>query len=199
MAFLLPRKGRALNRGCRIAAALLLCAGALLPGGRASAQENGAMPRQPTADELFRVESEYALRQRMIAEARAEKRETPIFPPAPAVQAPFPGRFFAPNVAHAEASYVCYGRLLFEQINAERYGWDLGPIHPLLSMGKFYLDVAMLPYNLATAPCRCYECSNYGYCLPGSPVPLVLYPPELSLTGAAAEGAAIALLLAIFP
>jgi hypothetical protein len=97
-----------------------------------------------------------------------------------------------------EPSYLCYGRLYFEQKNFERYGWDLGPFTPLLSAAGFYWDLAWLPYHLATAPCRQYECSA-GYCLPGSPVPLLLYPPELSLTGFVAEAGTVVAMVAIFP
>jgi len=95
-------------------------------------------------------------------------------------------------------NYVCYKRLLFEQKNMERYGWDLGPLAPIISAATFYADVVTLPYHLATDPCRCYECST-GYCLPGDPVPLLLYPPEISLTGAVAEAGTILALVAIFP
>src|SRR5262249_55725618 len=182
-----------------------LCAGALLRGARAEAQgafkqlpevDKAITTKAPTPAELFRVESEATLRRRMAEEARRANAQPPLFPPAPApaAAAPFPGRFWRHAVAYAEPSYVCYGRLYFEQINAERYGWDLGPIHPLVSLGKFYWDVLTFPYNLGTDPCRCYECSNHGYCLPGSPVPLMIYPPEWSATGALTEAAPLALL-----
>jgi hypothetical protein len=95
-------------------------------------------------------------------------------------------------------SYVCYGRLLFQQVNMERYGWDLGIFSPILSGAEFYFDVITLPYHIATAPWRCYD-SNAGYCLPGDPVPLLLYPPELSVTGTIGEAAALLAVLAIFP
>ncbi len=45
---------------------------------------------------------------------------------------------------------VCYGRLLFQQKNAERYGWDLGPLHPVLSGLVFFGDVATLHRGLKT-------------------------------------------------
>ena len=95
-------------------------------------------------------------------------------------------------------NYVCYGRLLFQQTNMERYGWDLGILSPVISGAEFFFDVFTLPYHVATAPWRCYE-SSAGYCLPGDPVPLLLYPPELSLTGLAAEAAVVTGLVFIFP
>jgi hypothetical protein len=72
--------------------------------------------------------------------------------------------------------------LFFEQLNFERYGWDLGPVTPFLSAGKFYFDLAALPFCVAMDPCRCCECGT-GYCLPGDPVPLLLYLPECRWTG----------------
>jgi len=120
----------------------------------------------------------------------------PSYPPAPP-----PGyvpRPWEPLAELVEPAYLCYDRLYFEQINAERYGWSLGPLHPLIAAGIFYFDLATLPYHAATDPLRRYEC-NPGYALPGDPMPLLLYRPELSLTGALAEAAAVGVLLAIFP
>src|SRR5262249_38712212 len=97
-----------------------------------------------------------------------------------------------------EPRYLCHRRLLFQQLNAERYGWDYGLFAPAISTAVFLKDFVLLPYHLGTQPCRHFECSA-GWCLPGDPVPLLLYPPELSLTGAAAEGAAIATLIWLFP
>ena len=97
-----------------------------------------------------------------------------------------------------EPNYVCYGRLLFEAKNFDRYGWDLGLVTPVVSAGMFYFDVATLPYHLFTDPCRHCECSA-GYCLPGDPVPYLIYPPHWSLTGAMFEAGTIVALYAIFP
>jgi hypothetical protein len=196
------RKGRTLARW----ACYLLCAGALLRGTPAHAQAFKTLPdaseaistKPPSPDVLFRVESEAAWRKRMVAEANQRKASAPIFPPEPVPESPFAGRAWPRQAVFAEPSYVCYGHLLFEQINAERYGWDLGPIHMLVSPAIFFLDVAVLPYNLAAHACCPCECSS-GYCLPGSCVPLMLYPPELSASGAIAEAATIGLLLVIFP
>jgi hypothetical protein len=97
-----------------------------------------------------------------------------------------------------ESAFLCYDRLYFEQLNGERYGWDLGPFHPLVSAGRFWFDVAALPYYAGTDPLRWYECDT-GYALPGDRMPLLLYLPKPSLTGAAAEAAAIGLLFVTFP
>jgi hypothetical protein len=97
-----------------------------------------------------------------------------------------------------EPHFVCYGRTYFTELNSERYGWDLGPLQPFVSAGVFFWDVVALPYHIATDPCRCYECSA-GYCLPGEPVPYLLYPPTFSLSGLGAEAATAVVLFAVFP
>ena len=79
-----------------------------------------------------------------------------------------------------------------------RSSTDLGFAAPFISAGEFFKDVVLLPYHMGTDPCRHEECSA-GYCLPGDPVPLLCYPPELSLTGATAEAGVVLGLIAIFP
>jgi hypothetical protein len=148
-----------------------------------------------------RLETEAAFHERLRQEARERPTtEPPVeFPPEPVVTGGGPlERSFAPMTEFAEPNYVCHGRLFFEQINQERYGWDLGFIDPLVSAGGFFLDLVALPYKIGTDPCRFYECSA-GYCLPGDPVPMLLYPPEFSITGSWTEAATIVGLLAIFP
>jgi hypothetical protein len=158
----------------------------------------------PKPDRVFRLESEPALLERMAREATLGENPlglryqfvTPNYPPARP-----PGsveRPWEPLAEVVEPAYLCYGRLYFEQINQERYGWDLGCLQPLISTGIFYFDLAMLPYNAATDPLRRYEC-NTGYDLPGDPMPLLLYVPERSLTGVLAEATAIGLMFVIFP
>jgi hypothetical protein len=189
------------------------------PGGSAlqqtGFQQPGGMRRGPSADEtsdyqiqleppgpqrIFRLESEAKLQERI----RQESRERPtyeriIFPDEPIVgHGQHAARMFPHRDMLVEPNYVCYNRLYFEQKNSERFGWDLCFIQPFVSAGTFFFDVATLPYHFWTDPCRCYECSA-GYCLPGDPVPLLLYPPELSLTGALAEAMTGAALFLIFP
>jgi hypothetical protein len=147
----------------------------------------------PGPDRLFRLESEDALHERMRQEAR---QRTPMarltFPDEPIVSdRPYAGRSWAPSAEIVEPTYVCYGRLYFEQKNPERYGWDLSLLSPIVCATEFYFDFLTLPYNAGTEPFRKCECSA-GYCLPGDPVPYLLYPPKLSLTGLLAEGAAYA-------
>jgi hypothetical protein len=152
----------------------------------------------PGSQRLFQLESEAMLKERMRQEAK-RYGERLTFPDEPILsKLPYTARQWEPQTRQVEPSYVCYGRLLFEQKNFERYGWDLGPVTPLVSAGAFFWDVLALPYHVGTRPCQQYECSA-GYCLPGDPVPFLLYPPEISLTGALAEGAAVTGAFLIFP
>lgn len=130
----------------------------------------------PGPETLFRLESEAEMRRRMRQENKGQKLE---FPDTRIIlsKTPFMERNWDPQEEVVEPYYTAYRRLYFEQINAERYGWDFGYLHPLIALGTFYFDFATLPFQLIAEPCRCYE-YNSGYCLPGSPVPLLLYPPH---------------------
>ncbi len=154
----------------------------------------------PGPQKLFRLESEESLMERMRQEALGRTpRERIVFPQEPILSRDtYTGRFWPTMNMKVEPAYVCYNRLLFEQKNFERYGWDLGPATVALSPALFYIDGAMAPYNLFKDPCRHHEC-NAGYCLPGDPVPLLLYSPGLSLSGSVMEAGAILAILAIFP
>jgi hypothetical protein len=165
-----------------------------------AAQEYQIPLEPPGPDRIFRLESEAQLMERMRQEARNRRPvERITFPDEPILSKDwYAGRSWPPTDRPVEPNYVCYERLLFEQKNFERYGWDLGPIAPVVSFGTFFADFVMTPYNLFKDPCRCWD-ANAGYCLPGDPVPLLLYPPELSVSGAMAEAAAVLAIVAIFP
>jgi hypothetical protein len=155
----------------------------------------------PGTQRLFRLESEAGWQERVRQEARGRKpmEHRVVFPDEPILSRDtYAGRQWPLQDRFAEPNYVCYGRLYFEQINLERYGWDLGFVSPFVSGTAFFWDVATMPYHAWTDPCRCYECSA-GYCLPGDPIPFLLYPPGASLTGALAEGGVAVALFAIFP
>jgi hypothetical protein len=150
------------------------------------------------------LESEAELRQRMARDAADGANPLNLkyqifFPdyPTPTKEA-YVARRWESLPELIDPAFVCYRRLYFQQLNFERYGWDLGPLSPFLSQGAFYLDLVTLPYHVAMNPLRRYECST-GYCLPGDPVPLLLYPPQLSVAGAAAECAVIGLAFILFP
>lgn len=173
---------------------------AAAPAGRDDTQPGYRIPFElPGPERLFRADSEEALFQRMRQEARERKPEELVFPEEPVLsKEPYYGRDWPKVKMVVEPHFVCHGRLHFEELNTERYGWELGVLQPLLSSLDFYKNVALLPYHVMTYPCRCYDCSS-GKCLPGDPVPLMLYPPDLTVTGTLGEAAVIAALVAIFP
>jgi hypothetical protein len=154
----------------------------------------------PGPQQVFRLESETSLQERMRQEGR--QRPTPEriqFPDEPLVgKGAYLTRGFTPKQMVVEPNYLCYHRLYFERLNSERYGWDLGFIQPVVSTAGFYWDLAFLPYHMWTDPCRNYD-SNAGYCLPGDPVPLLLYPPQLSVTGALGEAVTVVGIVFAFP
>ena len=146
------------------------------------------------------VESDAQLKERIRQENRGRKNlERIIFPADPIISTDrYNGRKWYPMRLEVAPYYVCYGRLRFEQPNFERFGWGLGVFTPLISSGMFLWDFVTLPYHMAMEPCRCFE-YNTGYCLPGDPVPLLLYPIEISATGFVAEVGTILTLVACFP
>ncbi len=152
----------------------------------------------PGPQRVFRLESEDAFRERMKQEAR-QRGQRIEFPPEPIVSTEsYSGRSYPPTQEIVEPGYVCYGRLYFEERNAERYDWDLGIMQPLVSLGYFYKDVLLFPYHYFTDPCRKFDC-DAGYCLPGDPTPYLLYPPAISVSGLIGEAGAVLAVLAILP
>jgi hypothetical protein len=154
----------------------------------------------PISRVAISVESDAQLKERIRQENR--ERKTPeriVFPADPVISTEaYAGRKWYPMRLEVAPYYVCHGRLRFQQINFERYGWDLGVFSPLISGGMFLWDFVTLPYHLAMEPCRCFE-YNTGWCLPGDPVPLLLYPLQISPTGFVAEVGTILTLVAVFP
>jgi hypothetical protein len=155
----------------------------------------------PGLERIARLDSDETLQERIKQETRTHSpNEIVIFPEEPILSRDrYYGRRGAwqERVLTVEPYYVSYGHLYFQDLNAERYGWDLGPIHPLICTAKFYYDLAMLPIHITNDPCGS-EAST-GYCLPGDPVPFTLYPPEVTVKGTITEMAVILALVAIFP
>jgi hypothetical protein len=173
---------------------------ALGGAGDAASGEFQYLVSPPSSESIFRLESEADLFVRMEQEWRDNGHtDRLIFPDEPSIsQDKYLGRAWPQYTEIAEPNYVCYKRLMFEQLNYERQGWDLGVLNPPLSAGEFFADVALLPYHAFTDPFRTFECSA-GYCLPGDPTPLLIYPPELSASGTVAEASAILGVFAVFP
>jgi hypothetical protein len=98
---------------------------------------------------------------------------------------------YPPQAINIEPTYLIHRRLLFEDLNSERYGWDLGFLQPMLSAACFYKDVLLLPSNVASGFAEGFWDTNAGKCLPGSPTPFMLYPPGLTVTGGTFEGVVV--------
>lgn len=90
---------------------------------------------------------------------------------------------YTPRTLYVEPGYVVHRRLHFEEKNAERAGWDLGPLSTLVSAGHFYRDVLLWPGSLVTGWSSGFWDTSAGKCLPGAPSPYYLYPPGLSTAG----------------
>ncbi len=155
----------------------------------------------PGRERLFGSrDTERQLEERMRQEAKdVGIADTVLFPPSdPLTNEVYQPRQFAPMVAIAEPSYIVYGRLFFEEKNTERNAWNLGFIQPVVSTLYFYKDIVFLPHNCASDLHRKFE-TNAGECWPGNSLPYMCYPPELSVTGSAAEIALLIGMLAIVP
>jgi hypothetical protein len=155
-------------------------------------------------NQVVRLESEANFNRRLVQKVRQKQTvsgipERAAFPEEPVITTKkYAARTFPGHLLLVEPAYVCYGPLLFQEKNAERYGWDLGIIQPPLQAGIFFADVVTLPYHLTTSLLRGPNCSA-GQCLPGDPVPYMLYPPNLSLAGGVVEAGVIVGLCAVFP
>lgn len=106
---------------------------------------------------------------------------------------------YPPMRVNYDALYVVHRRLHFEEKNAERYGWDLGIIQPIVSTLFFYKDTLLLPNSLASGVAYGFYDTNAGKCLPGSPTPYMLYPPGLTITGTLTEAVIVTGATFIFP
>lgn len=155
----------------------------------------------PGLERISRLDSDAKLRERIRQETQErDPKERVQFPEEPILSRDtYMGRgsIWPARQMIVEPNYVAYGHLYFQDLNAERYGWDLGVVHPLIANAKFYYDLALLPMHCTQW--KCQNDSSVGYCLPGDPVPFRLYPPEITFEGTVAEIAVIAALVAIFP
>lgn len=155
----------------------------------------------PGPQRLFQRESESQVFERLRRESVAARvGSTRVFFPEeePITREPFAPRMFHPSTLVVEPSFVCHRRLFFEQDNFERAGWDIGPFQLAVCLGAFYYDILLFPYHYGTRPCQRYDCSA-GKCLPGDATPLLLYPFEWSLSGAALQAAVVGGFIPVFP
>lgn len=154
----------------------------------------------PNRDQLYQVDSESTLAER-IRQLRKSLSKTPLdFPDEDSmrIKTTLERRHFPESKAVEAASYVVYNPLYFQQINTERYGWELGVFQPLVGTAQFYGDVLLFPYKVAVNPPWACE-ANAGYALPGDAEPLRFLTPPFSWRGVAGEVGAAVGGAAIFP
>ena len=141
----------------------------------------------PGPNELYRrrlSEAQWQEQQRQDAKRFGVNKKV-IFPePLVLTTEKFKPRAWSPSISYVTPGYVVHDRLLFEQINFERYGWELGVLGPPVQAGTYFIDLAMLPYRLLSRPLDQMDTSAGKY-LPGDNVPLMLYPESFSITGLA--------------
>ncbi len=149
----------------------------------------------PPKNELFRAESDASFLER-IRQQKAANKDPFEFPAEEPIKTALTPRSFPPATAIQFPSYVVYQPTYFQQINAERYGWELGVFQPLISTAQFYGDVLLLPYKVSAQPPSCCD-SNVGYIQSGDPESLRFLTMPFSWrgvigqTGAAVGGAAL--------
>ena len=163
-------------------------------------------------DDAFRFQNDAELDKRIVGELVAAEKRNPKFEyKASAYALPQPAKVGASGVAYVpktasygptaaliEPGYLVHRRLMFEEKNSERNGWDLGFIQPLVSTAAFYKDALLMPAHLASNLAERYDTSA-GKCLPGNAVPYYLYPEEITLFGATVGAVAVTGAAFIFP
>jgi hypothetical protein len=151
------------------------------------AQEISLRTGLPDPDRMFeplKSESQWKESIRQEAKRLGPTRKV-IFPETyPLTAEKYKRRSWEPSGTQVTPGYVVHDRLLFEQPNFERYGWNLGPLGPPVEMGTYFLDLALAPYRMFSRPMDQIDGSAGKY-LPGDNVPLQIYPESFSLTGAA--------------
>jgi hypothetical protein len=167
--------------------------------GGSAIQNTPIVLEMPKREDVFRFESNVQLGTRIKRELQAQYNIPVDMPTIPVIATgPLPVRANSPMQVLIEPSYVMHRRLFFEHKNTERAGWDFGPAQPIISSLHFYKDIVLLPSKMASNFLEPYETSA-GKCLPGSPTPLLWYPPEITAFGGTVGAAAIVGTVALFP
>jgi hypothetical protein len=97
-----------------------------------------------------------------------------------------------------EASMLCHGPILFEQLNAERYGITYGCLQPAVSAAHFFVTVPALPYKVwAQGHDHCQYA--LGYYRPGSYAEPQYYRPRISADAGLFQAGVIVGLIYILP
>lgn len=112
--------------------------------------------------------------------------------------AEFVGRDWTVTDYRWEASMLCHGPLLFEQLNAERYGITYGCMQPVVSAAHFFVTVPALPYKVWA---QGHDHCQYvlGFYRPGSPAKPQCYRPRISADAGLFEAGVIVGLIYILP
>ena len=156
----------------------------------------------PGREKVFGArETEKELEQRFSQLEKDAGRESIQFPEKPTLTTgeTTVTRQLAPTVIYQEPSFVVYGRLYFEEKNAERYGWNMGSVlQPMVSTAWVFNDTFWFPKHLFSYNHRRFD-TNAGLCWPGDPVPFLLYPPEFTLSGSLLETALVIGMFAAIP
>jgi hypothetical protein len=156
----------------------------------------------PGLERFTRLDSDAKLferiRQETITRDPNERVEFPASPILSRERYRGRGNVWAQQHMTVEPNLLYYRHLFFEDKNSERYGWDFGAIQPEICLVKFWFDFVSLPMKIGSTLCDRME-ANTGYCLPGDPVPYLLYPPDVTVPGSVAELGVIAALIAMFP
>ncbi len=148
----------------------------------------------PDKQDLFRLDSDKELNARILKELREAKSSVRV-PGAPDGVFPNygplspPGEKYSPKTLTyeprqllLEPNYVIHRRQYFEEMNAERAGWDTGPSQAVFSSLYFYRDVLLFPSKIGSGVHDCYD-SSAGKCMPGAPTPYYYYPPGITTFG----------------
>lgn len=154
----------------------------------------------PGPQRLFQRESEGQFFERIAQDMKKQPGATrAIFPESPVISKEkyAPRRFESMPAVVVEPSYVCHRRLLFEQPNFERAGYNFGILQPAIGIGIFYYDLALMPYHACSNLHDLGDCS-VGKCLPGDPAPMYLPRERFSVTGLLGQSASIVGLAYLF-
>ena len=119
----------------------------------------------PSADRLFRLDSEEVFRDRLRAEVRQRSATVQLeFPNSdPLVVRREPQRPWPEYVKWVEPNYVVSKRLFFEQPRFESYGQSLGVLQPAVSTGIFCFDLMLWPARRMAHPFQCYQVNTDCY------------------------------------
>jgi hypothetical protein len=165
-------------------------------------EDNSKYTTLPSRDKIFVIYTDEELERAVLARLRQDEIDAKRDPYQkypkdlrfPAVEDVSGGVAYKPKTAayppmqtNYDPLYVVHRRLIFEEKNAERYGWDFGFVQPIVSSMYFYKDVILWPNHLASGCAYGFWDTNAGKCLPGSPTPYMLYPPGLTITGGVFE------------